>query len=1165
MEQNIYNGQLSNAVVNYTSYMSTTCIDSADERFRVRYLPGEYIYTLYYYDQAGNLIKTVPPEGVVAIGDTVLLDSVSYYRLHGGGYIHPEHGLISGYKFNSMQQTVHQGTPDADTTSTWYDVLGRIAVSQSAEQRSRSVYSYTLYDALSRIIEVGEIGGVDYEMVQDSAYIPSTLSSWISSGTRSQITKTFFDQPVKNRIPTPLQMNLRGRVAAVTFSESNTGVDSLYNSAIHYSYDIHGNVSLIVQDIPVLTYHNRRYTRTDYSYDLVSGKVNMIVYQKGLPDCFMHKYLYDADNRITHVFVSKDGKVWERDAKYFYYPNASLARTEIGDRQVQATDQLYTLQGWIKGINSNTLYDYRDPGKDAVYDTSAGMYLNANFAMDAASYSLNYFTGDYQPVAGMNNDSLPLAINDPSTYTSLYNGNISAMVTHFLAPDTTSRHLPDTLSMMLKSYRYDCLNRLKTANSYTDTTVAQSNEWTSPVGSSVYYEGYAYDRNGNITQLQRYSRAGSIAVEMDSLHYHYNQTDGMLINNQLLWVDDRVSQSRHIQDIDDQDTGNYVYNENGSLIHDEAGQLATITWNPYGKITAVIPDSGSGKQRLDFGYDPMGNRVMKKVQLTDDTSSYPVSQYYMRDAQGNILSVYSLYYDTVFNRWQLKNIESHIYGSARLGIDHRDVITGLYVGNMLANDSLTLISGHQDTLDIVIEDVVAEIIDGFQSAAGDTSQLFIELDSVHTIIKDYGKLNYMSTYTIEGDCWLKISGTFVSASEFISRIPPNYFVFIRKKTVERELGNKEFELTNHLGNVISTVSDRKLSVEDPDSAMYTAYYAPKILTAQDYYAFGMMMPGNTYSIDDTIVMVVDTTSDTGYIRMPKEGYRFGFNGKEKVNEVYGDGNAYDFGARIYDPRVGRWLSMDVLYAKYPNLTPYAFSADAPILIIDVDGRDIFIAYKEKNETTGKTSIQKVKYVNGTLINEDGTEYKGNNEFIMEAFVALEYTKNNSSQASQILTEMETNSASFTINQIKSKYVRYSTETKDNNNNIYWNPYLGISTGYKGRQGILSPGLTLIHELIHGYLERIKGMSFSPDDIPNNRYYEDEYLVEFFEQVICKQLRNNNFKEGYRNDYMDTWSAPKVLNSTSTTSNPTLRKKAGASFGRMKKQDSSTQSKNTRHL
>lgn len=888
-----------------------------------------------------------------------------------------------------MQQTVHQGTPDADTTSTWYDVLGRIAVSQSAEQRSRSVYSYTLYDALSRIIEVGEIGGVDYEMVQDSAYIPSTLSSWISSGTRSQITRTFFDQPVKNRIPTPLQMNLRGRVAAVTFSESNTGVDSLYNSAIHYSYDIHGNVSLIVQDIPVLTYHNRRYTRTDYSYDLVSGKVNMIVYQKGLPDCFMHKYLYDADNRITHVFVSKDGKVWERDAKYFYYPNASLARTEIGDRQVQATDQLYTLQGWIKGINSNTLYDYRDPGKDAVYDTSAGMYLNANFAMDAASYSLNYFTGDYQPVAGMNNDSLPLAINDPSTYTSLYNGNISAMVTHFLAPDTTSRHLPDTLSMMLKSYRYDCLNRLKTANSYTDTTVAQSNEWTSPVGSSVYYEGYAYDRNGNITQLQRYSRAGSIAVEMDSLHYHYNQTDGMLINNQLLWVDDRVSQSRHIQDIDDQDTGNYVYNENGSLIHDEAGQLATITWNPYGKITAVIPDSGSGKQRLDFGYDPMGNRVMKKVQLTDDTSSYPVSQYYMRDAQGNILSVYSLYYDTVFNRWQLKNIESHIYGSARLGIDHRDVITGLYVGNMLANDSLTLISGHQDTLDIVIEDVVAEIIDGFQSAAGDTSQLFIELDSVHTIIKDYGKLNYMSTYTIEGDCWLKISGTFVSASEFISRIPPNYFVFIRKKTVERELGNKEFELTNHLGNVISTVSDRKLSVEDPDSAMYTAYYAPKILTAQDYYAFGMMMPGNTYSIDDTIVMVVDTTSDTGYIRMPKEGYRFGFNGQEKDDEVYGDGNAYTALFWEYDPRLGRRWNLDPKPTSY--YSAYSCFGNNPIFFSDVFGDEIDPtplkkdnpdAYNNmKNDWTkqtgytfienSKTGRLEIDYTKGIAVDESG--------------------------------------------------------------------------------------------------------------------------------------------------------------------------------------------------
>ena len=68
-------------------------------------------------------------------------------------------------------------------------------------------------------------------------------------------------------------------------------------------------------------------------------------------------------------------------------------------------------------------------------------------------------------------------------------------------------------------------------------------------------------------------------------------------------------------------------------------------------------------------------------------------------------------------------------------------------------------------------------------------------------------------------------------------------------------------------------------------------------------------------------------------------YRYGFNGKEIDNEVKGVGNAIDFGARIYDPRIGRWLSTDPLQAKYPSLTPYNFTGNNPTNYIDVDGKD----------------------------------------------------------------------------------------------------------------------------------------------------------------------------------------------------------------------------------
>jgi RHS repeat-associated protein len=68
-----------------------------------------------------------------------------------------------------------------------------------------------------------------------------------------------------------------------------------------------------------------------------------------------------------------------------------------------------------------------------------------------------------------------------------------------------------------------------------------------------------------------------------------------------------------------------------------------------------------------------------------------------------------------------------------------------------------------------------------------------------------------------------------------------------------------------------------------------------------------------------------------------ESYRYGFNGMEGDPEVKGAGNSYDYGARMHDPRIGRWFSRDEVVK--PWISPYNFSANNPIIFIDPDGRD----------------------------------------------------------------------------------------------------------------------------------------------------------------------------------------------------------------------------------
>jgi len=73
-------------------------------------------------------------------------------------------------------------------------------------------------------------------------------------------------------------------------------------------------------------------------------------------------------------------------------------------------------------------------------------------------------------------------------------------------------------------------------------------------------------------------------------------------------------------------------------------------------------------------------------------------------------------------------------------------------------------------------------------------------------------------------------------------------------------------------------------------------------------------------------------------KFSSNGYRYGFNGKEKDGEIKGEGNSYDFGSRsLYDPRLNRFISVDPRYREFVGMSPYAFAGNNPILFIDKDG------------------------------------------------------------------------------------------------------------------------------------------------------------------------------------------------------------------------------------
>lgn len=67
-------------------------------------------------------------------------------------------------------------------------------------------------------------------------------------------------------------------------------------------------------------------------------------------------------------------------------------------------------------------------------------------------------------------------------------------------------------------------------------------------------------------------------------------------------------------------------------------------------------------------------------------------------------------------------------------------------------------------------------------------------------------------------------------------------------------------------------------------------------------------------------------------------YYFGFNGKEKDNEIYGEGNTYAFEARTFDSRIAKFFSIDPDFKKFPIWSPYSFAKNNPIRFLDEFGK-----------------------------------------------------------------------------------------------------------------------------------------------------------------------------------------------------------------------------------
>ena len=214
----------------------------------------------------------------------------------------------------------------------------------------------------------------------------------------------------------------------------------------------------------------------------------------------------------------------------------------------------------------------------------------------------------------------------------------------------------------------------------------------------------------------------------------------------------------------------------------------------------------------------------------------------------------------------------------------------------------------------------------------------------------------------------------------------------------------EYHLKDHLGNT-------RLVFDENGSEVQSA----------DYYPFGM-----TFQISNT-------GTDNQYL----------YNGKELQDEQLGGINLdwYDYGARFYDPALGRFHTQDKFAEKYLSLSPYQYAANNPILFIDVNGDSLWITHN--TGFLGLGSKQNLLYENGNLSNEDGSAYAGKVKGFLSKSVNALNTISSTQEGVNMVGELQSSSNNFTIVKGGSKFTA-SSPSKAFANQIQTDPAQAVS-------------------------------------------------------------------------------------------------------------------------
>jgi len=683
---------------------------------------------------------------------------------------------------------------------------------------------------------------------------------------------------------------------------NRTGTSTITTLSTYYVYDDFGNLSFVLPP--------------GANPDAVA------VPTATLQDNFCYQYRYDERTRLIEKKIP--GKGWE----YMVYNRLDqvVASQDAVQRAKAGQDWLYTKYDALGRIIQTGIYTYPSSNANTSYRSALQATVNGQ-ASTINLWEKRISGADYSnecwPITGSATDILSLNYYDDYTFPggSTYPFDGGSSRTEGLLTGSKLKVLGSSNQLLTVLYydekgrvsrsfkqHYlgglaDAANYDETSNTYNFTGELTSSQRIHKAGAAVttIVNKFEYDHVGRKAGTKMQINGGA---EVTLSKLNYNEV-GQLIEKKLHSVSDGNTivsdislgsadvllsgQQRTVVAVNSITLTNGFEAKTGStfnaLISPGNPFLQTVNYayNERGWLKQSI----SGQFSMKLGYDtlsnPQYNGNIATQEWGNSNSSFPNKFIYTYDQLNRLTNGTST--GVSMSEALTYDVMGNILSLTRDGVAQNYT----YNGNKVRKVTGGALRGYT--------------YDANGNALTDTLNTFTynQLNLPATVIRSSPALNLAYTYDASGSKLTKVAGGITRT--YIDGIEYNGSVIDIIHTGEGVARNNsgtysyEYNLTDHLGNVRYTFNKHPTTGE------------VQTLQQDNYYPFGMQK--------------VASAGPNKYL----------YNGKELQSEL----GQLDYGARFYDPMIGRWNVIDPLAEEFDHISPYNYAMNNPILMIDPDG------------------------------------------------------------------------------------------------------------------------------------------------------------------------------------------------------------------------------------